>query len=311
MNRESKFKKFIKNPGKWLWAFYGGLVADVGAIIATAVLWNAANPVIYVLYALLLALVIYCAIFTVKYIRAFAVRQIHSHKFTQRMSQDFGFRTMVLSGISFIINVAYVVFQMVMAIIYHSMWYATFAAYYAMLSLVRGVAVWGNIRADRRFKEDAAALRKSKLYAYLWCGILLILLSEALTTALGYMIANDISFRYAGLTIYVMVTYAFYKIITSVVNLVRAKRFNDYGVQSLRNIKVTEALVSIFAMQTALIATFGGGDDGSLRPMNVAVAIIVCLFTLGLGIYMIVRAAVVLRRDRRVVVNAEEENADG
>ena len=311
MNREGKFKNFIKNPGKWLWAFYGGLVADVGAIVATAVLWNYANPVIYVLYAILLALAIYCAIFTVKYVRAFAARRLHSHKFTRRMSEDFGFRTTVFSSVSLVINVAYVLFQTVMAIIYRSMWYATFAAYYAMLCLVRGVAVWADIRADRRFKDDAAALRKSKLRGYLWCGILLILLSGALTVALGYMIANDISFRYAGLTIYVMVTYAFYKIIASVINLVKAKKFNDYGVQSLRNIKVTEALVSIFAMQTALIATFGGENDGSLRPLNVAVAIIVCLFTLGLGVYMIARAAVVLKRDGPACEISEEGNGNG
>lgn len=296
MNNGSKFKKFIKNPGKWLLAFYGGLLLTVCAVVAVAVLWNAANPLIYALYALLLALFIYCLIITVKYGRVYLARKIYSHKFTARLASDYGFRTLVFSVISFAINVAYVLFQAVMAIINRSLWYGTFAVYYALLSAVCGVAVWADIRANGRFIDDADARRKAKLRAYMWCGVFLILLSAALAVALGYMISHDISFRYAGVTIYVMVAYAFYKITIAVINLVKAKKFNDYGVQSLRNIRFTDALVSIFAIQTALIAAFGGEDDGSMRIMNAVMAVIVCLLTLGLGVYMIIKAAVVLKR---------------
>lgn len=308
--KDGKFRKFIKNPGKWLWAFYAGLFADVCAVVATAVYWNAANPVIYALYALLLALVIYCAVFTVKYGRAFLSRQIRSHKFTSRLAGDYGSRTRFFSAISFIINFAYVVFQTVMAIINRSLWYGTFAVYYALLGFVRGTTVWADSRAERRCGGDECALRRNKMFIHMWCGILLILLSAALSSALGYMIVSDISFRYAGLTIYVMVVYAFYKMISAIINLTRAKKFNDFGVQALRNINFTDALVSIFAMQTALIAAFSGGDDGSMRPMNAAMAIVVCLTTLALGIYMIVRSAVGLKRGGAAAANAEGENSD-
>ena len=299
MKRESKFIKIIKDPGKWLWAFYGGLLLTVGAIIAVAILWNGANPVIYALYAVLLALFIYCLVFTIKYGRKFIRHSMLSHRFTSRLVEDYGFRTLFFSAASFVINVAYVLYQTIMAIINRSMWYGTFAVYYALLSLVRGVAVWADVRAGRRYKEDEAALLKSKLHCYLLCGMLIILLSAALSVALGYMISNDISFRYGGATLYVMVAFAFYKVISSAINLSRAKKFNDYGVQSMRNIKFTEALVSIFAMQTALIAAFGSGDDGSLGVLNSVMAVLICLFTLGLGIYMIVKSAVVLKNGER------------
>ena len=295
MKRESKLKNFIKNPGRWLLAFYGGLLLTVCAVIAVAVLWNAANPLIYALYAILLALFIYCFIFTVKYGGALISRSISSHEFTSRLASDRAYRTMVFSCVSFLINVAYVLFQTLMAIIYRSMWYGTFAVYYAMLCLVRGVAVWADISAKKRCGGNSEALRKAKLHTYMMCGVLLILLSAALAVALGYMIFNDISFRYAGLTIYVMAVYAFYKIIISIINLVNAKKFNDYGVQSLRNIRFIDALVSIFAIQTALIAAFNGEEDGSMHVMNAVMAAVVCLLTLGLGVYMIARSVVVLK----------------
>lgn len=296
MKRDCKFKSFIKNPGRWLIAFYGGLLLTACAMVTVAVLCNLANPVIYVLSVILSALFIYCLIFTIKYSRARISRSLRSHKFTSRLADDYAFRTMVFSCISFAINVAYVLFQTIMAIIYRSMWYGTFAVYYAVLCLVRGVAVWADIRAQKRFGGDSKAMRKAKLHTYMWCGMLLILLSAALTVALSYMISHDISFRYAGLTIYVMIAYAFCKITISIFNLVRAKRFNDYGVQSLRNIGLTDALVSIFAIQTALIAAFGSGDDGLMYIMNAVMAVVVCLLTLGLGVYMIARSAVVLKR---------------
>lgn len=307
MKRDGKFRKFIKNPGKWLWAFYGALLAVMCAMTVATIFWSAETPVVYVLSAVLLALVIYCVIFTVKYVRAFISRKEHKHRFTAKLAGDYGFRTRLFSGITFVINVAYAVFQTVMAIIYRSMWYITFAVYYSMLC----AAVGRDAMAYRRYSGDSSALQRSKLSTYFICGILLILLSAAPNTTFFYMtVISDASFRYAGLTIYVMAIYAFYKMISAIVNLTKAKNFNDYGVQALRNINFTDALVSVFAMQTAMIATFSAEGDNSLRPMNSVMAIIVCLVTLGMGIHMIIKSAVVRRRAAKLPVRYEEEATD-
>lgn len=45
-------------------------------------------------------------------------------------------------------------------------------------------------------------------------------------------------------------------------------------------------------------ATFGGTEDQSMHILNIVMGIAVFAFTLGLGIYMMVRSAAELRRSR-------------
>ncbi len=292
MKRGEKIRKFLKHPGVWLPAFYAALAASVAATVCIMLLWNPANPVAYFFYALSAALLIYCIYASVGPLKRLFGRAVSSNGITSRLAEDFGYRTMVFSGISLGINAAYAVLQGVLGIIYRSPWYGMFAVYYIILSLLRGGALWMNLRAERGL---AAAKQRAKLRIYLGCGSMFIVLSVALGTAAGYMIITDTSFRYAGLTIFVMAAYAFYKITLSVINLVKARHYNDYGVQAFRNINLTDALVSIFALQTALIAAFGGEGQSSMRPMNIATGAVIFALTLGIGIYMIVHAAVSLK----------------
>ena len=64
--------------------------------------------------------------------------------------------------------------------------------------------------------------------------------------------------------------------------------------QSLRNIGLTDALVSLFALQTTLIALYSEGE-GDMTALNIAVGAIVCAATIGMGVFMIVRAGVLLK----------------
>ena len=57
------------------------------------------------------------------------------------------------------------------------------------------------------------------------------------------------------------------------------------------------ALVSVFALQMAMIATFTeGGDIGEMGTFNIITGAAVFLLTLGMGIYMTVRAAYGLKK---------------
>ena len=82
----------------------------------------------------------------------------------------------------------------------------------------------------------------------------------------------------------------------SAINAVKVKKFGDYGLQSLRNINFADALVSIFALQMAMVATFGGADDGGMYILNIFVGAFVFIATFALGIFMIVRAATRLNK---------------
>ena len=84
--------------------------------------------------------------------------------------------------------------------------------------------------------------------------------------------------------------YTFYRVIISVVQVFRVRRMGDPLLQSLRNINLSNALVSLFALQISLVAANGGADE-SMRVMNIVTGFAVCALTIALGAYMIIRAS--------------------
>ena len=91
--------------------------------------------------------------------------------------------------------------------------------------------------------------------------------------------------------------YAFYKLTLAMINLFKAKNWKDPLVQSLRNVSLTDALVSLFALQTTLVALYSSGEQ-NMMALNIAVGALVCAATIGMGVFMIVRACVLLKRSR-------------
>ena len=120
------------------------------------------------------------------------------------------------------------------------------------------------------------------------------ILNAALSSAIAQMIFDDRSFEYKDWLIYAFAAYAFYKIIMSVRNAIKARRQDDLTIQAIREINMVDAAVSILALQTALLHTFSDpGMDISL--FNTFTGTAVSLFSLGLSVSMIVRGSKIIK----------------
>lgn len=291
MGRWEKIKKFLKNPGVWLWAFYAALAAALAGSICFMALGMSESPFAYAFYALSAILLGYCIYASAGPVKRLFRRAIHSNKFTDRLARDYGFRTAAFASASLAINAGYAILQGALGIIMRSYWYGLLAGYYLILSIMRGAVLFQAARARRR--EDAT---RAKLNAFLACGGMLIVLAVAFASLASCLIISERPSNYGVYGAIMMAAYTFYKIIVSAINAVKVKKFGDYGLQSLCNINFADALVSIFALQMAMVATFGGADDGDMHILNITVGAAVFLLTLALGVFMIVRAATRLRR---------------
>jgi len=239
---------------------------------------------VYILFgiaACLLGYSIYTLVCFAPIIKQQTITFLMRHTLTRSLLSDFGFRTFAAALGSFTVSVIYSGFHGILALWEGSVWYGALAGYYLLLALMRGRLFFAFRSSDR---NGTKALR-----AYRNCGILLILLDVALSVAIVEMIFNDRGFSYAGLMIYASAAYAFYKITLSVINLVRARRGEDLAVEAIRNIGLADAAVSILALQTAMFAAFPAeGIDTSL--FNTQTGAAVSLLTVGLGVFMILRA---------------------
>ncbi len=83
-------------------------------------------------------------------------------------------------------------------------------------------------------------------------------------------------------------TYAFIKMTMAIRNLVKARKFDDRLVQSLRNIGFVDAIASMLVLETTLISTFGNAGD--MRSIILISGIVACAFVIALGSYMIIHA---------------------
>ena len=194
------------------------------------------------------------------------------------MLENYGYRSIIFAFFSFIINTAYAIFQSVFAILEKSIWLGSLALYYIALSIIRG-------RLSFVAKDNQQNPQKIKSYTN--TGISLLVLNFALVASIVQMVLQNQGFAYGEITIFVFAAYAFYKLGLSIYNLFKAKTLKDYSIKALKNVSFADALVSILALQTALLAQFGADINHTIFNSISGAAISVTI--IALGIYMIIK----------------------
>ena len=93
-----------------------------------------------------------------------------------------------------------------------------------------------------------------------------------------------------GPMIYVSAAYTFFKVVMGIINLTIARKNDDMTVKAVRSINFADALVSLLALQTALLHEFSPDSPFFNSIMNAVTGSVVCIFTLVVGIYTVVNA---------------------
>lgn len=94
-----------------------------------------------------------------------------------------------------------------------------------------------------------------------------------------------------------MGAYAFYNIISASMNVVKYRKQNSPVLSASKMIQLASALVSMLALETAMVSSFGSADDPLARlTMTAATGAGVCLIVLGMALYMILHSTRQLRK---------------
>ena len=184
------------------------------------------------------------------------------------------------------INLIYAVFHGVIGITARSAWYGSLSAYYLLLCVMRFLSV-SYAKQIYTEKEQGDDQEKRELKVYRNCGLILSVSSIALGGAVIMLVMGYGGKSYSGLMIYTVATYTFYKLITSIINKVKARKEKSLLLTTLKDISYCDSLVSLLSLQTALFAAFGQNAGDFVSTMNALTGAGVCLMILGLGIYMV------------------------
>ena len=207
-----------------------------------------------------------------------------------RFMKDVRFRTEISLYMGFVINLLYIVMKMASGIYYRSLWFISVAVYYILLAVMRFLLFRsGKVRT-------AVNQLEAELKRYRMCGIILLLMNQALTGIVVFMVHQNKSYDYPGVLIYAMAAYSFYCVIIASINVIKFRRHGSPVLSAAKVINLVSAMVSILSLETALVTRFGDKDDFSFRQvMTGATGGGVCIFVLGIAVYMIVKSSLQLK----------------
>ena len=295
-----KLFDFFKKPPLWLLIIVA--VIAVAAMIGGTLLitqdslysYATVGFVLLGVMAVTLSYAIYGFVKIYPDLKSRALKWSENKPFFNKALTDPITRSIISLVISFVINMAFAVYNGSIGIMNRSIWFGALAAYYIVLTLLRGIILIYHIRRAKAYKagqtEQKAYLKDIKIYNS--CGATLILLPVAISFAILQMVREGDSFVHSGITIYVFAIYTLYKIIIAIYNLAKKQKDDDLTVRAAKNINLAQTLMSVLALQTAMFHEFDTtGDVVNVAAMNAVTGAIVCALTAAIGIFMMIIAA--------------------
>jgi hypothetical protein len=200
------------------------------------------------------------------------------------------FRSEISLHQGLIMNLLYVAVKLVTGILYQSVWLIAFGIYYLLLAVMRGNLVHYVHSATAKCMKMGEDL-EGEFRRYRVCGIVLVVMNQALACIVVYIVHRNQGVTYPGLLIYVMALYAFYSVIMAVINVVKFRRQGSPVLSAAKVISLTAAIVSMLSLETAMLDEFGQDNPAFRKLMTSISGGVVCTFVLGMAIYMIVRSS--------------------
>jgi hypothetical protein len=215
---------------------------------------------------------------------------VYSNKYGNLYMTDISFRVKVSLFSSLFINLLYAAFKLIAGIHYASFWYGADAVYYIVLSAARVLLTRHVQKGERDLEKEYRVYRS--------CGVLLFVLNATLTGVVYQIVNQNMGYRYPGLLIYAVATYAFVYITVAIVNVVKYRKLNSPVFSAVKTLSLDKALVAMFALQSAMFASFNKQGADFERLMNSIFGGLVCLSLFAMAAMMVVEANDKLKKIR-------------
>ncbi len=217
--------------------------------------------------------------------------KVYDNKYANRYLTDVAFKTHVNLYRSLVINVLYVAFNAISAIIYSTYWFGIFAVYYAIMAIMRFLLI-RYVNKNQIGKSRLGELKRSRLCAYI-----LMTVNLALSGVVLMMVYFNRGFQYQGFLIYVMAMYTFYITTTAIIDMVKYRKYKSPVMSISKIIKLASALFSMLFLETAMFSQFGADTSPKMqRIMIMATGGGISVIVVAMAVYMIVRATKEIRK---------------
>ncbi len=247
-------KKYIKLlfPPVWLMLILS--VFSAASLSAIFIKGLDTTPIAYITYVVsFYTLTVICVAFSKVFPGHYRhIRQkVYASRYGNRYMTDVAFKTHVSLYRSLAINLLYVLTNLFSGIWYGSVWFVTLAVYYSILAIMRFLLLrFANQNGIG--KDRIREWRRARL-----CGMILMTLNLALSGVVTLVIRQNEGFTYGGVLIYVAALYTFYITTVAIINIMKYRKYKSPVMSTAKSINLAAALVSMLALETAMLAQFG------------------------------------------------------
>lgn len=194
-------------------------------------------------------------------------------------------RLSLLGSVS--INISYSLMQLASGIYFHELWFYALAAYYILLIVMRLFLLRDTARVDVPGEN-----RLKELCRYRFCGIMMLMMNQALAVIVFYVVRQNKGFNYHYIYTIGMAAYTFTAMVVAMINVVRYRRYESPLMSAAKAISLVSAVVSLFTLEMAIIGAFVQMRNAFVRQvMTASTGGAVCIFVLSVAVYMIVRSS--------------------
>lgn len=176
-------------------------------------------------------------------------------------------------------NVVYAFGNCFIGFLTHSWWFITVGAYYAVLAITRFSVL--------QVKRKASRNRDTELFARRISGILLVVLSFCIVGVNILSAVKDRGTAFHEIAMITIAAYTFFKITLAVIGMVKVRHSASPIMQTLRNISLADAFVSIYTLQRSMLISFPGMEANEILLLNIFTGSAVWILVLLLGINLI------------------------
>lgn len=204
------------------------------------------------------------------------------NQFRQIKKENYRLVTEISTALSAVINIAFMVFNGAMGVVYLSLWNGSICVYYLLLGLVRTMIV---LAGRKRFSEDAERTQFCRK-VYIRTHLLLLLMDAAMVTPIAVMARGGREFTYGLIPAIAMAAYTTYRITMAIRHFIKTRKSDNILISELKLINLTDALLALLTLQNALIIA-NGGFTGGMKTLTMwssagIIAAILCLTILSL-----------------------------
>lgn len=201
---------------------------------------------------------------------------IYKNKFATRYVYDYEYRSNIVMQIGFLGNTAYALINLFMGLITKQVWFVAIGIFYTIFGFLKFALLVKQahiLKSENMRERRAAALRVWRFF-----GASMLVINIPNTIMVAQMIYNNKNYYYSPIITFAYFIYTSIYLIAAIVKVFQARMRKNPIFTAYSNMSFCGALMSVLALQTAMINAFELTDSMRRTANTITGSLVITVF---------------------------------